>query len=107
MIFLFLNLRQRKTPKKTPQTLEKPTKNPITQKLLTYFLDFWGFFANPVRGWTLDVDGNVVWFVDGRGWGIWCGSWMGVDGEWRLDVLVESRMEERRVGRIENGGNLK
>ena len=56
-----------------------------------------------VRGWTWM--GNVVWFVDGRGWGMWCGSWMGVDGEcvcswmgvygeWRIDVLDESRIEE-------------
>ena len=28
--------------------------------------------------------GNVVWFVDGRGWGMWCGSWMGVYGEFPL-----------------------
>ena len=62
----------------------------------------------------------------GRGWGRWCGSWMYVDGdgvsfedgvdregvrswmgiygEWRMDVLDESRMEERRIGRIANGG---
>ena len=48
--------------------------------------------------------GNVVWFVDGRGWGgVWfedgvdregVRSWLGVYGEWRMDVLDESRMEE-------------
>ena len=37
--------------------------------------------------------GNVVWFEDGvdrEG----VSSWMGVYGEWRMDVLDESRMEE-------------
>ena len=40
--------------------------------------------------------GNVVWFVDG--------------GRWGMCVFVDGgicRMEDRRVGRIENGGNLK
>ena len=45
--------------------------------------------------------GNVVWFVDGGG--VWfedevdregVRSWLGVYGEWRMDVLDESRMEE-------------
>ena len=48
--------------------------------------------------------GNVVWFMDCRGWGMWCGSWMGVDGEC---VCSWIDMEDRRIERIVNGGNLK
>ena len=45
----------------------------------------------------------------GRGWGMWCGSWMGVGQEC---VFVDGGiwgmgMEDRRIGRIANGGNLK
>ena len=51
------------------------------------------------RGWGMwcgswmDVDGSGVWFEDGvdREWVL---SWMGVYGEWRMDVFDESRMEE-------------
>ena len=51
------------------------------------------------RGWGMwcgswmDVDGGGVWFEDGvdrEG----VRSWMGVYGEWRMDVLDKSRMEE-------------
>ena len=44
-----------------------------------------------VRGWTLM--GDVVWFVVGGRWGISVFV-DGIYGEWRIDVLVESRMEE-------------
>ena len=43
-----------------------------------------------------------------RGWGMWCGSWMDVDGKFGVFVGVYWwGMEDGRVGRIENGGNLK
>ena len=51
------------------------------------------------RGWGMwcgswmDVDGDGVWFEDGVDREGVC-SWMGVYGEWRMDVLDESRMEE-------------
>ena len=44
----------------------------------------------------------------GRGWGMWCGSWMGVDGG--MCDFVDGGiwgMEDRRIGLIANGGNLK
>ena len=51
--------------------------------------------------------GNMVWFVDDRGWGI-C---VFVDGGiWGMDVFVDGGiwgMEDGRIGRIANGGNLK
>ena len=55
----------------------------------------------------------------GRGWGMWCGSWMAVDGEcgvlliwgrWGMCVFVDGGiwgMGDGRIGRIANGGNLK
>ena len=59
------------------------------------------------RGWGMlygswmDVDGGGMWFEDGvdREWvlswmGVGCCSRMGVYGEWRMDVLDESQMEE-------------
>ena len=44
----------------------------------------------------------------GRGWGMWCGSWMDVDGGgvWFVDGGIWG-MEDGRIGRIANGGNLK
>ena len=49
--------------------------------------------------------------TNGRGWGMWCGSCMDVDGGiWGMCVFVEGGiwgMVDKRVGRIENGGNLK
>ena len=44
----------------------------------------------------------------GRGWGMWCGSWMDVDGEYGV-VLVWGYMGNGgwTYSRIENGGNLK
>ena len=44
----------------------------------------------------------------GRGWGMWCCSWMDVDGVWGMWCVGWGYMwmEDRRVGRIEIGGNL-
>ena len=50
---------------------------------------------------------NVVWFVDARGWGMWYGSWMGVDGECVFADGGIWGIEDRRIGRIKNRGNLK
>ena len=58
----------------------------------------------------------------GFGWGMWCGSWMAVDGEcgvvnefvdggrWGMCVFLDGGiwgMEDGRFGRIANGGYLK
>ena len=51
--------------------------------------------------------GDVVWFVDGGRWGIFVFVNGGI---WIMCVFVDRGiwgMEDRRVGRIENGGNLK
>ena len=64
------------------------------------------------------MDGDVVWFLDGGRCGMCVCSWMGVYGEcvfmdggiWGMGVFVDGGiwgMDDRRGGRIDNGGKLK